>query len=271
MGGQPFPVTDAVDRLPLVLILLATLYATVDDVDGGTKAITDAGRNLALGGHPGSVDDVQHGGFGGLRRQEEPDGGGEVEPGVGHQAGVVQQHGGVAVKHRLGEGAVVEVIGELFRTTAKVALPRATGPFPVLPVILATAGGIAELPLGPAHFAHMHQRLLPLLEPQRVVGDILPGDVAARLLGKVGEGGDDGFFADGVRIAPVRVVAAEGGELADRPQEALIGIFRGRHLGQKVPVRFGKYPLDPFDVVRVVGSSRHNRLHQDVGAGGQCL
>ncbi len=93
--------------------------------------------------------------------------------------------------------------------------------------------------------------------------------MAAGLLGKVGEGGDDGLLADGVRIAPVRVVAAEGGELAHRPQEALVGVLRGGHLGQELPVRFGEDPLDPLDVVRVTGGAGHDGLHHRVGPGGQ--
>ena len=93
--------------------------------------------------------------------------------------------------------------------------------------------------------------------------------MAAGVLGKVGEGGDDGLLADGVRIAPVRVVAAEGGELAHRPQEALVGVLRGGHLGQELPVRFGEDPLDPLDVVRVAGGAGYDGLHHRIGPGGQ--
>lgn len=138
MGRKPLPVADAVDRLALVLFCSPHLDATVDDVDGGAKAVADARRQLTLGGHPGPVDDVQHGGFGSLGRQEEPDGGGEVEPGVRHQPGVVEEHGGVAVEHGLGEGAVVEVVGELLGAATEIALTGAAGPAPVLPVTLAT-------------------------------------------------------------------------------------------------------------------------------------
>ncbi len=231
MLGQPFPVADAVDRLTLVLVLLAALDAAVDDVDGGAKAVADAGIYLALGGHPGAVNHVQHGGLGSLRGQEEPDGGGEVEPGVRHQPWVVEQHGRIAVKHRLGEGAVVEVVRELLGAAAEITLPCAAGPLLVLPVVLAAACGVAGLPLRPAHLAHVHQRLLPLLQCQRVVGDILLGYVATGLLGKMGKGGDDGFFADGIGIATIGIFTAKSWEFTDRPQETLVGIFRRRHLG----------------------------------------
>ncbi len=267
VGRQPLPIADTVDRLPLVPVLLAALDAAVDDVDGGAKAIADARRDLPLGGHPGAVDHVQHGGLGSLGRQEEPDGGGKVEPGVGHQPRVVEEHCGIAAKHGLREGTVVEVVGELLGAATEIALAGAARPLLVLPVVLAATRGVAGLSLRPAHLPHVHQGLLPLLQPQRIVGDIVLADVAAGLLGEVGEGGDDGLLADGVGVAPVRVVAAEGGELADRPQEALVGVFRGGHLGQEVPVRFGEDPLDPLDVVRVAGGARHDRLHHAIGPG----
>ncbi len=143
--GQPFPVADAIDRLPLVLVLLATLDTAVDDVNGGAKAITDTGVSFPCGGHPGAVNHVQHGRFRGLRGQEEPDGRSEVKPGVCHQPRVVEQHRGIAIKHRLGEGAVVKVVGELLGTAAEVSLAGTAGPLLVLPVVLAAAGGVAGL------------------------------------------------------------------------------------------------------------------------------
>ncbi len=145
--GQPFPVADAIDRLPLVLVLLATLDAAVDDVDGGTKAVADTGIHFAFGGYPGAINHVQHGRFRGLRGEEEPDGRSEVEPGVRHQPRVVEQHGGIAIEHRLGEGTVVEVVRKLLGAAAEVPLTRAAWPLLVLPVVLATAGGIAGLSL----------------------------------------------------------------------------------------------------------------------------
>ncbi len=145
--GQPFPVADTIDRLPLVLVLFTTLYAAVDDVDGGTEAIADTGVSLPFGGYPGAINHVQHGRFRGLRGEEKPDGRSEVEPGVCHQPRVVEQHGGIAIKHRLGEGAVVEVVRKLLGAAAEVPLTRAAGPLLVLPVVLATAGGVAGLSL----------------------------------------------------------------------------------------------------------------------------
>ncbi|CAJ1839252.1 hypothetical protein CDAIGKPJ_02037 [Aeromonas salmonicida] len=147
MLGQPLPITDPADRLPLVLVLFTTLYATIDDVDGGAKAIADAGRYLALGGHPGAVNHMQHGGLGRLGGEEKPDGGCQVQPGVGHQPRVVEQHRGIAVKHRLGEGAVIEVIRELLCAATEIALPRTAGPLLVLPVILPAPSGVTRLPL----------------------------------------------------------------------------------------------------------------------------
>ncbi len=144
---QPFPIANTVDRLPLVLVLFATLDAAIDDVDGGTKAVADTGIHFPFGGYPGAVNHVQHGRLGRLWRQEEPDGRGEVEPGVRHQPRVVEQHGGIAIEHRLGEGAVVEVVGELLGTAAEVALSGTAGPLLVLPVVLTATGGVAGLSL----------------------------------------------------------------------------------------------------------------------------
>ncbi len=147
MVGQPFPVADTIERLPLVLVLLATLDAAVDDVDGGTEAIADTGVSFPLGGNPGAINHVQHGRFRGLRGEEEPDGRSEVEPGVRHQPRVVEQHGGIAIEHRLGEGAVVEVVRKLLGAAAEIPLTRAARPLLVLPVVLAAACGVAGLSL----------------------------------------------------------------------------------------------------------------------------
>ncbi|CSC53165.1 Uncharacterised protein [Vibrio cholerae] len=56
------------------------------------------------------------------------------------------------------------MVRKLFCSTAKVTLPSSTRPLLVLPVILTTPRGITFLTFRPAHFTHMHQRLLPLFQ-----------------------------------------------------------------------------------------------------------
>ena len=51
-------------------------------------------------------DDLEHAGLGRLRRDEEPEGGGQVEPSRGHEVRPVQQHRGVPEQGQ-GEGAVI--------------------------------------------------------------------------------------------------------------------------------------------------------------------
>ncbi len=77
----------------------------------------------------------------------------------------------------------------------------------------------------------MHQRLLPLFQPQRVVGNIVLGNMAPRLLREVGKGGHDGFFTDRIGITPVSIFATKSREFTDCTQEPDIGVFRRCHLG----------------------------------------
>ena len=51
-------------------------------------------------------DDLEHAGLGRLRRDDEPEGGGQVEPGRGQEVRPVQQHRGVP-KQGPGEGTVI--------------------------------------------------------------------------------------------------------------------------------------------------------------------
>ena len=76
-------------------------------------------------GTPLLGDDLEHAGLGRLRRDEEPERGGEVEPGGGHEAGLLQQHRGVPVQ-RQREQAVVVVPGELLGAPAVIFLTFST-------------------------------------------------------------------------------------------------------------------------------------------------
>merc|ERR550525_1345523 len=88
---------------------LPALNAPVDDVRGQTKAQPQP-PDLVLGARaPVTLDNAQHRGFRRLRRGEEPDGGGEVEPGVAHKVRVVKEDPDVPI-HGGGERAVVVVV-----------------------------------------------------------------------------------------------------------------------------------------------------------------
>ncbi|CAJ1839211.1 hypothetical protein CDAIGKPJ_02036 [Aeromonas salmonicida] len=77
----------------------------------------------------------------------------------------------------------------------------------------------------------MHQCLLPLLQRQRIIRNIVFADMTTRLLGKMGEGGHYGFFADGIRIPTIGIFTTKSREFTYGPQESFIGIFRRCHLG----------------------------------------
>ena len=109
---------------------------------------------------------------------------------------------------------------------AKVALElaiveRTARPLLTLPHI-GTALGVVTAAHGliPSHLAHVDQRLTPL-------GLRAPVFMAAGLLSEVGEHGRQGLAADGVSIAAVAVVAAQGRELGRRLQQATIGVLGG--------------------------------------------
>ena len=71
---------------------------------------------------PGPVDDVQHARLGGLGVGVEPGGRGQVEPGGGHEVGVLQEPGHCA-EHGVREGPVVKVVGQLLSSASIVLLP----------------------------------------------------------------------------------------------------------------------------------------------------
>ena len=91
---------------------------------------------------PSAVDDVQHarlGRLGGgvepkkkIKKNKkikeiigvEPGGGGEVEPGVGHKVGIVEQQPALP-EHRLAELPVVEIVTQLLRSSSVIFLELA--------------------------------------------------------------------------------------------------------------------------------------------------
>ena len=70
---------------------------------------------------PGPVDHVEHAGLGRLGGGVEPGGGGQVEPGVGHKVGVVEQQPTLP-EHGLAELTVVEIVTQLLRSSSVIFL-----------------------------------------------------------------------------------------------------------------------------------------------------
>ena len=210
----------------------AALHPAVDDLGGHPEARHQAVLPVVGVGLPGAVDHVQHGGLGRLRIDEEEHGAGQVEPGVRHFLRVVQQ-GAHSTEHGLGEGAVVVVVRQLLGATTEVTLELAVvelaaRPLLTLPHIRPALGVVAAAHLlGPAHLPYPHQTLAPL-------GLGAPALVATGLLGEVGEHGGQRLAADGLGVAPVAVVAAEGRELGHRLQETAIGVLRRPQRKQEV-------------------------------------
>ena len=104
----------------------AALQAPVDDHGGGPEARDSARLVVGLVGAPGALHHRLDARLGRLRRHEEPEGGGEVEPGAGHEVGVVEQ--GLRVpEHRDTERSVVVIPAELLGAAAVVLLAGAAG------------------------------------------------------------------------------------------------------------------------------------------------
>ena len=65
-------------------------------------------KSRLLGSHSFLGNNLQHAWFRRLRSDKEPEGGGKVEPSVGHKIRIVKEDTGVS-KHCQGEGSIVVV------------------------------------------------------------------------------------------------------------------------------------------------------------------
>ena len=260
VGGERAVVADPVQRLR-DLHRAAAFDAAVDDLRGHAEAGLEAVLQVARIGLPGAVDDEQHRRLGRLRVHVEEDRAGQVQPGVGDQFRLVQQwaHG---PEHRQRERAVVVVVGQLLGAAAEVALVVAVGEGAAGPGLALPGGRVALAVvaaahvLGPAHLAHPAQALAPF--GFGTVALVRPG-----FLREVGEHRRQGLAADGVGIPAVGIVAADRRELADRAQEAAIGVLGRAQREQIVPVGAGHQALDAPDVGGVraaIGDDRFDLL-----------